>query len=180
MPIGLRSRIRKLICLSVLCLAVFVPGCGYRVAGVSVKPPEGIKNLTIQTLSNRTKQQELEQVLTRALIQEFSERSAIKVNSQKSTPDAVLEGEIISFTATPILFSGESYASTFLITIQVNLRLTQDGGKKILFENPNLVFRDQYRINTNQQQYYPELNQALKRIARDFAASVATTVLTGW
>ena len=155
-------------------------GCGYRVAGVSVKPPEGIQALTIQTLGNKTKQPELEQILTKALIQEFSERSTVKVNPQNTPTDTVLQGDILSFTSTPILFSAETYASTFLVTIQVSLRLTQDSGKKVLFENPDLVFRDQYVINTDEKQYFPESNTALRRIARDFAASVATTVLSGW
>jgi hypothetical protein len=155
-------------------------GCGYRMAGVAVKAPGDIKTLTIQTLGNKTKQQELEQILTKALIQEFSERSTIKVNSRQATADAVLQGDILSFTSTPVLFSADTFASTFLITIQVSLRLTQDGGKKVLFENPDLVFRDQYVIATNEKQYFPEINPALGRIARDFAATVATTILADW
>jgi hypothetical protein len=154
--------------------------CGYRVAGVAVKPPEGIKTLTIQTLGNKTKQPELEQMLTKELIREFSERSTIKVNSQSVAADAVLQGDILSFTSTPVLFSAETFASTFLVTIQVSIRLTQDGGKRVLFENPDLVFRDQYVITTDEKQYFPEINPALNRIARDFAATVATTILAGW
>jgi hypothetical protein len=157
-----------------------LPGCGYRVAGISPKAPAGIKTLTIRTLGNRTKQQELEQLLTRALVQEISERSNIKVNISAIAGDAVLQGDILSFTATPILFSAETFASTFLVTIQVSLKLTQDGGKKVIFENPDLVFRDQYVISSSEKQYFSELSPALRRIARDFASSVATTILTGW
>lgn len=158
-------------------LLLSLSACGYRLAGRTINTSAGIQSLAVPTLVNKTTLQEVEQLLTRALIEQVSERTTLRVSSQENGTDAVLHGEITAFSAAPVIFGAESFASTFLVTIQVSVRITKDGGKKILFENPNYIFRDQYVIHSDVKQFFSEQNPALQRIARDFAASIITTFL---
>lgn len=160
---------------------LLVPACGYHTAGgTTLKTPSAIHSLAIPTLTNKTTQQEVEQLLTRALIEQVSERTALRVSSQPSGSDAILQGEILSINAAPVIFGEESFASTFLVTIRVHIRITQQKDGQVLFENPAFIFRDQYVLNTRVRQFFSEQTPALRRMAKDFAESVITTFLNGF
>jgi hypothetical protein len=49
----------------------------------------------------------------------------------------------------------------------------------VLWQNDNFLYREPYVLNANVRDFFSEENPALERLARDFAASLASTVLNG-
>jgi hypothetical protein len=47
----------------------------------------------------------------------------------------------------------------------------------VLWESPSFSFRSQYVLNSKVTQFFSEENAAVERLARDFAASLASSVL---
>jgi hypothetical protein len=158
----------------------YLEACGYRLARKTINLPTDMKSIAIPLLINKTTVQEVEQLLTRSLIQQFSERTALRVSAQIAGSDAILQGEILSVTASPVLFGAETFTSTFLVTLQANIRIISAANHKVLFENPSYIFRDQYAISADVKQFFSEQNPALRRMAKDFAASVVATFLNGF
>lgn len=166
-----------LVLLSLGCLS-----CGYHVRGSGGKLPEGIHSLGIPTFKNLTDHYKVEQILTGAVLKEFSLRANVPVNSDKSGVDAVLLGDVRNVSATAVTFGtqkigSQTYGSTFLITVQISAKLMRLKDSSVIWQNDDFLYRESYVLNTNIRDFFSEENPALERLARSFAASLASTVL---
>ncbi|MBI4457038.1 MAG: LptE family protein [Acidobacteria bacterium] len=157
-----------------LCLVLVA--CGYRV-NTPVPSIAGIQTLAIPTFKNLTSVFQVEQRLTRALIEEFSRRSTYKITSTESGADATIQGEVLTMSAAPVIVGNESFGTTFLVTLNARVRMVNLRTNEVLFRNDNYLFREEYVINRDIKQFFSEMNPALDRMARDFAQSVAATVM---
>jgi hypothetical protein len=160
-----------------LAVALDCGGCGYRVKN-SVRPiPGGIESLGIPTFRNLTAQYRLEQLVSRAVLKEFAVRTRAPVSSRESGVDALLVGEIRSMSATPVTFGTDTFGSVFLVTVQLAVKLVRTRDGAVLWENADYLFRERYELNRNVVEFFSEENPALERLAREFASSLASTVL---
>jgi outer membrane lipopolysaccharide assembly protein LptE/RlpB len=169
---------------ALLALALLAPvaGCGYRLAGSRGRLPGGSRSLGIPTLRNLTHQHGIEQTLTAALLEEFTLRSGGRVDSRRTGADAVLLGDILEVTSTPVTFGTEqagsrTFGTSFLVTVRSSVRLVRTGDNAVLWQNPDFVFRERYALNASVADFFSEENPALRRLARSFAASIAGAVL---
>ena len=172
--------IKKGCWLSPLMLIVFALGnvaCGYQVKSSVRSLPSGIQSLGIPTFKNASPQFKVEQRISSAVLKEFSIRTHIPVNSDSSNVDAILVGEIGSVSASPVAFGADSFASTFLVTVQIRVKLVKAKDATVLWENNNFLFRERYVLNSVVKDFFSEENPALDRMARDFAASLVSIIL---
>ena len=165
-----------------LALSAPVAGCGYRLAGSMGRLPGGAQSLGIPTLRNLTNQHGIEQTLTAALLEEFSLRTPGRVDSRPTGADAVLMGEIVEITSTPVTFGTEqagsrTFGTSFVVTVRSSVRLVRPDDSAVLWQNTDLVFRERYALNPSIADFFSEENPALERLARAFASSVAGAVL---
>ncbi len=168
-------------CVRLLHCCVFIlllggVGCGYRVASKN-RLTASYGSISVKTLVNETTTYEVEQILTRALVREFVQRSNFSVVNDPQQADLVLEGTINRVSVSPMTIGRSGFASTFqvMITVRVVLKARESG--ETVFQENGLLFRDQYVINVDVEEFFSEQNPALGRIADDFAESVVTTVL---
>ncbi|HEY3130217.1 MAG TPA: LPS assembly lipoprotein LptE [Acidobacteriota bacterium] len=161
-----------------IVFSITLVSCGYHVNAPAPSIAK-IHTLAVPTLKNSTAVFQVEQRLTRALIEEFSRRSSSRVVSTETGADAVMRGEITYISASPVIIGTTSFGTTFLVTLNAKVSLVDLNTKKMLFRNDNYVFREEYVINRDVKQFFSELNPALDRMARDFARSVAASVMAG-
>ncbi len=153
-------------------------GCGYKVTSSTRELPFGIQSLGIPIFRNATHQFKLEQQLSRAVMQEFSARTRIPISAATSGVDAVLEGEITNMSSTPVTFGTDTtFGSTFLITVQMRVKLTRPKDSSVLWENSDFLFRERYVINSKVSDFFSEENPALDRLSQQFASSLVSTIL---
>jgi len=163
---------------SVLALATFVSGCSYHVVGSGQNLPSGVHSLGIPTFKNDTKEFKVEQRITSAVLKEFALRTRVPVNSNSNGVDAVLQGEIKNLNASPVTFGSSAFASAFLVTVEVSVKLVRVKDGAVLWENPGIAFRGQYVLSSQVTEFFSEENAAIERLASDFAASLASTILS--
>ena len=161
-----------------LLLWLPLAGCGYQVR-TGASPDLKIHILAIPMLKNTTAVFQVEQRLTRALVEEFAKRSPYRVTATQAGADAAIEGEVVSVSAAPVIIGTASFGTTFLVTLSAHVRMVDLKTGRVLFRNDNYLFREQYVINNDVKQFFSEMNPALYRMARDFAQSVAASVLAG-
>ena len=171
-----RQGIRTRMAVGALAL-LMLAGCGYQVHSSVQNLPGGIRSLGIPTFTNMTHQYKVEQQMTRAVLHEFSTRTRISVNSNSTGVDGVLSGEIRSFSSSPVIFGTDTFGSAFLVTVSMAVKLTRLRDGTVLWENSNYVYSERYALNTKVTEFFSEENPALERLARDFAAALASTVL---
>ena len=160
----------------VVVALVFSTSCGYRSASKN-RLSHGMESLAIIPFENETTTFEVEQMLTRSLVRAFVEKSSYRMSSDPTTADAILKGVVSDVSVNPVLFGGGAFGSTFLVTLRARVELIQRETEKVLFKNDNYIFREQYVINVDVENFFSELNPALDRISNDFAFAVVTTVL---
>ena len=165
-----------------LALALLpLSGCGYHTVGAATHLPPGVQTLAVPLFATRTEAYHTETVMTQAVIREFATRTRMRVTPEASgDPDAVLHGTILKETVAPLTYnSSTQQSSSYLITVVVSVTLTDRDGK-ILYENKNYVYRQQYQSTTNLPTFLQENPAAVDRLSREFARALVADVLEGF
>jgi outer membrane lipopolysaccharide assembly protein LptE/RlpB len=164
---------------TVLAVAlVAVTGCGYHTLGAATHLPPGVQTLSIPEFATRTEAYHTETVMTEAVIREFAARTRLRV-TPRDGGDAVLRGTILKQTVSPLTYNTSTQqSSSFLITLVVSVTLTSSEGK-VLYQNKNYVYRQQYQSTTNLSTFFDESPAAEERISREFAKALVADVLEG-
>jgi outer membrane lipopolysaccharide assembly protein LptE/RlpB len=170
-------RVRQLLSVALVGILVLLAGCGYHTAGTSSHLPADVKILAIPSFKNQTHTYHVETGLTNAVIREFNTRTRYRVVQSEADADAVLQGTVVSAEVAPVAYdSVTGRAATGLVTIVVKVTLTAHDGR-VLYSNPNYVFRDQYQISNELASFFEEQGPALDRLSRDFSRTLVSNIL---
>jgi len=159
-------------------LAMCVAGCGYHTAGHAVRLPENLRTIAIPGFINKTQTYRIEQVLTRDVVREFIGRTSYQIlNSSSDEADATLKGTVVSTLAAPLTYDSQTgRASSALVTVTLKISLVDRSGR-VLFENQNYTFREEYQVSREVATFFNEETPALQRMSRDFAHTLVSDIL---
>jgi hypothetical protein len=107
------------------------------------------------------------------------ERGKVEITGDIQSADAVLRGEIISFAATPIAFSGAGTADRYNIIVVAKIVLRDLVNRKIIFSNPYFVYQEEYEVPEGTDFETVE-TEAIDKVAKKFARSLVLTILEGF
>ena len=169
------------IALIVACAVLGISGCGYHTVGAATHLPPDVRTLSIPLFATRTEAYHTEVPMTEAVIREFAARTRFKVTpNEGGNADAVLRGTILKEATTPLTYNTSTQeSSSFLITIVASVTLTGRNGK-ILYENKNYVYRQQFQSTTALPTFLQENPAAMERLSREFARQLVADVLEGF
>jgi outer membrane lipopolysaccharide assembly protein LptE/RlpB len=172
---------RLFVLLSIVFASLGVTGCGYHTLGAATHLPSGMKTLSVPVFATRTEAYGTERVMTEAVIREFATRTRLRVTpSTEGDSDAVLHGTILKEMVAPLTYNASTQqSSSFLLTLVVSVTLTGRDGK-ILYENNNYVYREQYQSTTDLPTFIEENPAAMERLSRAFARALVADVLEGF
>ncbi len=176
----MQNYFRAISLLSLLLLTSSFTEC-YKPVGRGDALPKHIKTLAIPAFQNEALRFKVEQRFTDTMVNEVLRRArALEVVANPAGADAVMIGTIKSFWVRPVLLDDLGRARLFDVSITLSLTVRDQTKNKIIYDNQNYVFKDQYEISTDPQQFFSEEGPAVDRVARDFAKSVLTTILEGF
>lgn len=160
---------------------LFAVGCGYSTAGKATHIPSTVQTIFIPAFTNETRTYKIEQTVTAQVVREFVTRTKFHVVSDpQSASDATLKGTVLSTEVAPLTYDSQSgRASSALVTVKMKVSLVDKAGK-VLFENPNYVFREQYQVSRDIASFLDEESPALERLSRDLARTLVAGVLEGY
>jgi hypothetical protein len=75
--------------------------------------------------------------------------------------------------------SNTGRASSSLITVTMRVSLTDRNGR-VIYDNPNYLFREQYQVSREISSFFEEESPALERMSRDFARTLVSNVLEAY
>jgi outer membrane lipopolysaccharide assembly protein LptE/RlpB len=174
-----RDRGRAVILPLTLLFAVALTGCGYHVAGTANLLP-GVYTIAVPPWSNASIQFKLSDYLSEAVTRELITRTRYSVVSDPAKADAVLSGAVANMISSASVVdstgaqAGRSTAGQMVVYLQVRLI---DKNGKVLFNRPNLEFRERYEISIDPKQYFDESQPAMQRLSRDVARTVVSAIL---
>src|SRR6202163_590450 len=183
---GVRHRLRALRVLCVLCVlcvcVLCAPGCGYALAGRGSFLPDYIHTIGVPAFLNRTNVFNLETQVTQKVRSEFIGRGKFKILPESTGVDALLIGEISSASLVPVSFSSQQIASRYALTLTARIQLRDVRENKTLWENPSLVFRQEYEAQSGStpqstEAFFGQDATAVERISTDFARTIVSSIL---
>ena len=156
-------------------------GCGYHAVGAATHLPPDLHTLAVPVFATRTEAYHTETVVTDAVLHEFAARTRFRVTpSADENADAVLHGTILKEYVAPLTYNASTQqSSSFLITLVLSVTVNSRDGK-VLYENKNYVFRQQYQSTTDLASFIQENPAAMERLSRDFARQLVADVLEGF
>jgi outer membrane lipopolysaccharide assembly protein LptE/RlpB len=155
-------------------------GCGYHTLGAASHLPR-VRTLAVPMFTTRTEANHTEVVMTQAVIREFVTRTRLRVTPfADPDADAVLHGTILKEIVAPLTYNTTTQqSSSFFITIVASVTLNDRDGK-VLYENKNYVYRQQYQSTTDLPSFFEENPAAAQRLSREFARQLVADVLEGF
>lgn len=155
--------------------------CGYHTAGHAVQVPENVKTIAVPAFKNETQNYRIEQMLTAAVVREFTTRTHYRIlNASSESADATLTGTVLSTVATPLAYDTSSgRAASVLVVVSMRVSLADRNGK-VLYQNPAYLFREQYEVSQDLQSFFEEDSSAFRRLSQDFARTLVSNILEGF
>ena len=178
-----RRGTRFAILLVSLCTGLLASaGCGYSLAGRGSFLPDYIRVIGVPTFANRTTLFNLETQMTEKVRAEFIGRGKYRIVQDTQNADAVLTGEVSNVNIAPLSFTGQQLASRYVVTMAARVELRDLRENKVLWENPGLVFRQEYDAQSGQTAldptaFFGQDQNALERMTSDFARSIVSAIL---
>jgi len=161
-------------------LALFT-GCGYHTSGQAVRLPGDLHTIYVPMFENTTQTFRVEQVMTAAVVQELRSRTNYRIVSKNDgEADATLLG-LVNYTAnSPLTYdSVTGRISSSIVTIGMKVSLVGKSGK-VLWDNPNYTYREQYQVSRDTASFFDESSSAFQRIATEFAKSLVSNLLEAY
>ena len=158
-------------------LILLSTGCGYHTAGKANLLPSDLRTISVPAFVNQTQTYKIEQMLTAAVVQEFSTRTTYRIITQPDSADAVLRGTVLTTSATPLTYDSKTgRAASVLVIVSMSVSLKDSQGK-VLYQNPSYVFREQYQVSQELSSFFEEDSPAFQRLSREFARTLVSNVL---
>ena len=153
-------------------------GCGYHTVGSAAHLPPGLKTLAVPLFTTQTNANHTEIALTEAVLREFAARTRFRVvPSDQPDADAVLRGVILKQYSAPLTYNTTTQqSSSYLITLVVSITIKDRGGR-VLYENKNYTYREQYQATSDLPTFIQEDPAAIQRLSRHFASQLVSDVL---
>ena len=166
--------------LVLLVAAALLSACGYHVGGTGDLLPKDIHTIAVTPWNNASTQYKISGYVSEAVSRELIARTRYSVVADPGKADATLTGSIVNiFSNATVSDPSTGRGTGAQIIVQIQVRLTAKDGK-VLFERPNLEFRERYEISVDPRQYFDESQPALLRLSRDVARTVVSAILKGF
>jgi outer membrane lipopolysaccharide assembly protein LptE/RlpB len=178
---GLRSGFLRMLGAGCGVLLLLCAACGYHTAGHVVQVPESIQTIAIPAFNNQSTTYRIQQILTESVVREFTTRTRYQILHEASDEaDATLQGTVLSTAATPLDYdTNTGRAASVLVVVSVSVKLMDRHGK-VLYQNPQYLFREQYELSQDLTTFFQEDSPALRRLSRDFGRTLVSNLLEGF
>jgi len=130
--------------LGVLALAAILGlgACGYSFRGTL---PSHIHTVAVPIFLNRTQEPGVDSIITNAVAQAFVTNGRLRV-VRLADADAVLDGEIMSYSVSPIAYDQSLNIQLYRLVVVLNLRMRDMKRKTVLFQQTGVTEQADFRV----------------------------------
>ena len=161
-----------------LLFLLLTAGCGYHTAGAAVRLPSDLHTIYVPAIVNNSQAYRVGTTLTEAVVRELRERTNYRIiTTNDGSADATLSGRLTNVFVFPLTFDPVTdNVSSSEVAIGISATLTSKSGT-VLWNNPNLFYREQYQESTDNRTFFEETTPAVQRIANSFAKTLVANML---
>jgi outer membrane lipopolysaccharide assembly protein LptE/RlpB len=159
-------------------ILILMTGCGYHTNGTALRLPSDLHTIYVPTFANASQTYRVGMTFTEAVIKELRSRTNYRIiTTNDGTADATLSGTITQTFIAPLTYDPVTgKVSTSLLAVSLNAALTSKNGK-VLWSNPNFLYREQYQESTDTASFFEEATPAMQRMAESFSKTLVSDML---
>lgn len=162
----------------VVLLLLILGSCGYHVGGRADLLPKGVHTIAIPAFSTLSTRYKVVDELPQEISREFNTRTRFRAVENPADADAVLNGNVNTVVAFPILVDPSSAkASGVQLVVNVSVNLNERATGRVLFSRANWIIHENYEIAADPHQYLDESGPAMDRLSRDLAHDLVSAVV---
>jgi hypothetical protein len=161
-------------------LALSASACGYALVGKGITTDPSIKRIGVPLFKDQTGKVGLDQKVTLRVIEELLKRGRFTVVQDTAGVDAIVEGEIISYSTVPIGFTTGgvgTQASRYAINVTAKVVYRKIGQKEPIWQSAGFSFRDEYDVGSDPGTFFDQEEQTVDRIAQSFGRNLVAAML---
>lgn len=176
-----RPLARRLILGWTVALWLITASCGYHTGAHAVRLPADLHTIYVPAFINSSHTYHVEELLTAAVVRELRSRTNYRIiTKDDGTADATLNGAVISVSIAPVTYNSQTGGiSSSVVFVNSKISLVARSGR-VLWDNPSLLFRNQYQIANNGKNFFEEESPALERMAENFSQTVVSNMLESY
>jgi hypothetical protein len=170
--------------LLVAAAGILTAGCGYSLQGRGITTDPSVKRIGVPLFKDRTGKLGLDTRVTAAVTEELLKRGRFTVVKDTTNVDAVVEGEILAYTALPVDYTtsdsggqSSSLASRYATTIVAKVVYRKIGQTEPIWENESFSQRDEFDMGETPQGYFDREEQSMERLSQLFARGLVSAML---
>jgi outer membrane lipopolysaccharide assembly protein LptE/RlpB len=168
--------LRGLAAAFLVALLLTTAGCGYHVAGSANVLPSDVHTIAVTPWRNISTQYKISDYIAEAVSRELITRTKYQVIADPAKADAVLSGAIANLYSGATVSDPIKGATAAQLVVQIQVKLTGKDGM-VIFERPNIEFRERYEISVDPKQYFDESQVAAERLSRDVGHTIVSAIL---
>lgn len=160
--------------------AALATGCGYALQGRGITTDPTVKRIGVPLFKDRTGKPGLDARVTEAVMGELMKRARFTVVRETAGVDAVIEGEILSFTVVPVNFAsntGQTQAIRYAIAVTASVVYRKIGQSEPIWANEAFSQRDEYDMGQESENYFDREQLSIERLSTAFARSLVAAML---
>jgi outer membrane lipopolysaccharide assembly protein LptE/RlpB len=147
--------------------------------------PEDVRNVYVHPLENDTARSQVEQILTRAIVDEMVTRRRFALTNTAAEADAEIRGTVLRFVTQPVSFDGQGRATEYELSITAKMvfqrvAASEDEEPQILWRNDRYLFRQAYDVDVNEAAYFDREDETIEELAERFAETMVSDLLEGF
>lgn len=168
-------------CLAAALSLAMSSSCGYALVGRGTVVDPTIKKIGVPLFRDSTGRPGLDQKITQKVIEELLKRGRFDVVQDRTGVDAIVDGELVRYDATPVGFSdaggSRTQANRYSVTLTARVRYLKVGQDEPIWANESFSFKDEYDVGTDPTTFSDQTGQALERLSTAFARSLVSAML---
>jgi lipopolysaccharide assembly LptE-like protein len=119
---------------------------------------------------------------TQKVRSEFIGRGKFKILPDAEGVDALLTGNVVAVVATPVSLNLNGLATRYMLTMNASVELRDVKQNEVIWQNPGLLFRQEYDVETGAQSldpatFFGQDANAFDRMTTDFARTIVSAIL---
>jgi len=180
-----RRRAGWLLGLSVIGSIMMGTHCGYTLSGLgSSVLPDTVSVVAIVAFENRTRRPEIEQRVTEAVASELARRGRskagrLRIVTQVSDADAVLEGAVTRYQTRTVEFDGNGRATRIEVEVVLQATMRDQSNDEVLWSQSGLIFKEQFDVPATGV-FFDQETLAQDDIAKGAAEVLVASIIEGF
>lgn len=165
---------RRLVPAAILAaVAALAGGCGYTLGG---SLPDHIKTVAVPIFKNDTLKPAIGSILTQAVVNAFAASGRVRVTG-RADADALLEGEVTSYTLIPIAIVAGQNVAQYRLLVTMNLTFKDQRRNELLWQQQSVTEQADFRVQGQLSDTIASEEVALRQAAVEIGRKIVSLAM---